>query len=217
MRSPSPPPRRAARRPRAANPRGDGPLLRDEIVAATIRLLEELGEDEALSLRAVAREVGVAATSVYLHFADRDALLAAVMEACYERLMQAAEQAELAGRDPVEQLRARVLAYASWAQDHVGLYKLLHESTLHMRKDLPFMRQSGERVAAAVRRCMDAELAPPGDPVIIAMDLRTAVHGMLSSRFNQPHIAWPPLTEQLDRFLTKLVGTPSPGKRSRRS
>jgi hypothetical protein len=42
--------------------------------------------------------------------------------------------------------------------------------------------------------------------------LRTAVIGMLSLRINEPDLLWPPLAEQADRFLAKLVGlTPSPG------
>ena len=53
---------------------------------------------------------------------------------------------------------------------------------------------------------MDAGVASPGDAATVALDLRTAVIGMLSLRINEPDLPWPPFPEQADRFLSKLVG-----------
>src|SRR5437879_767518 len=98
----------ARRRP---NARGQGERLREEIVSAAVRMLDELADDQALSLRAVAREVSIAATSIYLHFPDRDALVLAAMRRCHEELVQAVDKAEAAHEDdPAAQLRARILA-----------------------------------------------------------------------------------------------------------
>ncbi|MFE3229955.1 hypothetical protein [Nocardia sp. NPDC059228] len=44
----------------------------------------------------------------------------------------------------------------------------------------------------AVQRCMDANLAPIDDATMVAIDLRTAVNGMLSQRINEPDMPWPP-------------------------
>ena len=51
-------------------------------------------------------------------------------------------------------------------------------------------------------------VAPRGDAETVSLDLRTAVHGAVSLRVNQPELPWPPLDEQVDRFLVKLVGVP---------
>jgi hypothetical protein len=51
-----------------------------------------------------------------------------------------------------------------------------------------------------------AEFAPADDAAVVSLDLRAAVHGAVSMRVNQPHLPWPPLEEQVDRFLAKLVG-----------
>jgi AcrR family transcriptional regulator len=194
------------RRPRGRNPRGQGERLREDVLAATLRMLDALGNDQALSLRAVAREIGVAATSVYLHFPDRDALVLAALERCHRDLMSAAERAEAAADGPVAQLRARVLVLGAWAAEHPGLYKVLHESTVNQRADTSFREELGRATAAAVRRCMDAGVAPEDDAYEVALDLRAAVHGAVSLRVNQPGLDWPPLEEQVDRFLRKLVG-----------
>ncbi|MFI9255793.1 TetR/AcrR family transcriptional regulator [Streptomyces sp. NPDC053069] len=195
------------RQRRGRNPRGQGERLREEVVAAALRMLDELGDDQALSLRAVAREVNVAATSVYLHFPDRDALVLAALERCHQDLMIAVQQAELAESDPVAQLRARTLVLGAWAHDHPGLYKVLHESTLNQRADMRFKEELGRTTTAAVQRCMDAGLAPADDASTVALDLRAAVHGAVSMRVNQSDQHWPPLEDQVDRFLRKLVGT----------
>lgn len=193
---------------RGRNRRGQGERLREEIVETAVRLLDELADDQALSLRAVAREIGIAATSVYLHFADRDALVLAAMESCHRDLMEALEAAEAAESGPVARLRARMLLLGTWARSHPGLFKVLHESTLNQRVEMPFKREFGERTTEAVRRCIDAGLAPAADPATVSLDLRMAVYGAVSMRVNQPGLSWPPLEEQVGRFLTRIVGTP---------
>ncbi|MFJ2828003.1 TetR/AcrR family transcriptional regulator [Streptomyces sp. NPDC087263] len=205
----STPARKTARAaPRGRNPRGQGERLRAEIVEAALRLLDELADDQALSLRAVAREVGIAATSVYIHFADRDALVLAALEQCHAGLLRAVDDAESGAADPVAALRARTALLGAWSREHPGLYKVLHESTLNRRTDMSFRGEMAERTTAAIRRCMDAGLAPRDDAETVSLDLRTAVHGAVSTRVNQPELPWPPLEEQVDRFLVKLVGVP---------
>lgn len=200
---------------RRPNVRGQGDRLRDEIVTAAVRMLDELADDEALSLRAVARAVHIAATSVYLHFPDRDALVLAAMRRCHEDLVRAGDEASAAEKGPGARLRARILAGARWAEEHPGLYKVLHESTVHRRLGMPFKEVMVQRTVDDVRACMDAGVAPADDPTTVAIDLRTAVNGMLSQRINEPDLPWPPAEEQLDRFLTKLVGLPAPRRRRR--
>jgi AcrR family transcriptional regulator len=191
---------------RRPNARGQGELLREEIVTAAVRMLDELADDEALSLRAVAREVSIAATSVYLHFPDRDALVLAAMQRCHEELVGTGDAAAAQAPDPATALRARILTQAAWAREHPGLYKVLHESKVHRRLGMPFKEIMVARTIEAVQACMDADLAPTDDAATVAIDLRTAVNGMLAQRINEPDLPWPPAIEQVDRFLVKLVG-----------
>jgi AcrR family transcriptional regulator len=197
-------------RPRRPNARGQGEQLREEIISAAVQMLDDLADDEALSLRAVARAVSVSPTSVYLYFPDRDTLVLAAMRRCHEGMLQAADEAEAAHEDPASRLRARILAQAAWAQRHPGLYKVMHESKVSRGPGMPFKEVLLARTTAGVQRCMDAGAAPPGDAAAVALDLRTAVIGMLSLRINEPGLPWPPLAEQADRFLTKLVGLAPP-------
>jgi AcrR family transcriptional regulator len=63
---------------RTRNPRGEGGRLREEIVAAASRLIEEKGE-EAVTLRAIARSAGITAPSIYAYFEDLDEVLEAMV------------------------------------------------------------------------------------------------------------------------------------------
>ena len=136
--------------PRRPNARGQGERLREEIISAAAKMLGDLADDEALSLRAVARAVSISPTSVYLYFPDRDALVAAAMERCHAEMLQAADEAGAAHQDPALGLRARILAQAAWVQDHPGLYKVMHESKVGM----PFKEAASTRNTAAVQRCI---------------------------------------------------------------
>ncbi|RYF62338.1 MAG: TetR/AcrR family transcriptional regulator, partial [Cytophagaceae bacterium] len=53
-----------SRSTRARNPRGSGARLRGEIVAAAATLIARTGSDQAVTLRSVAREVGISAPSI---------------------------------------------------------------------------------------------------------------------------------------------------------
>ncbi|WP_329047432.1 TetR/AcrR family transcriptional regulator [Amycolatopsis sp. NBC_01488] len=71
---------------RARSRRGEGDRLKADVLAAVNRLLAEWGDHEKLTMRAVAKEVGVAAPTIYLHFADKTELVWAALADKYEQL-----------------------------------------------------------------------------------------------------------------------------------
>jgi AcrR family transcriptional regulator len=113
------------RRPRS--PRGQGDRLRRELIDAAGEMLENGVSEESLSLRAVARAVGVSAMTPYLHFADRGALLTAVYDERLRDLTVELAAAAGAGRSANAAARLRALAdvYVSYGRSHPGPYRLL--------------------------------------------------------------------------------------------
>ncbi|MES4891849.1 TetR/AcrR family transcriptional regulator [Streptomyces sp. NPDC096012] len=83
-----------------------------------------------LSLRAVARELGMVSSAVYRYFPSRDELLTALIIDAYDSLGEAAEQAGDAARDaaPVERWTAVCEAVRSWALAHPHEYALIYGS-----------------------------------------------------------------------------------------
>ncbi|WP_157877982.1 TetR/AcrR family transcriptional regulator, partial [Streptomyces torulosus] len=114
---------------RVPNARGEGERLRQEILGAATRILEESGREDALSLRGVAREVGISAPSVYRHFKNKADLVTTVLDDTYHALAvamsEAGESAAAAGAGPWERVRATVTAYRRFAIDKPRRYRLM--------------------------------------------------------------------------------------------
>src|SRR5258705_679399 len=83
-----------------------------------------------LSLRAVAREVGMVSSAIYRYFPSRDELLTALIVDAFDAVGLAAERAD-ASRD-ADDIRGRWLAVATavrrWALDHPHQYALVYGS-----------------------------------------------------------------------------------------
>lgn len=89
------------------------------ITAAGRRLIERDGLD-ALSMRNVAAELDTAATSLYRHVADRDALLLAILED-----IAAGLPVEVAGRTPRARLQRRLVAAHDYMAGYVWVLHIL--------------------------------------------------------------------------------------------
>jgi AcrR family transcriptional regulator len=82
----------------------------------------------ALSLRAVARDVGMVSSAVYRYFPSRDALLTALLVECYDELGDAVELADVAvdRTDHAGRWLAACRAARSWCVAHPGEFALLY-------------------------------------------------------------------------------------------
>ncbi|MEY9872471.1 AcrR family transcriptional regulator [Streptacidiphilus sp. MAP12-33] len=92
---------------------------------------KQLAEEGAqrLSLRAVARELGMASSALYRYFPSRDDLLTALILDAYNALGERAEKAvaaDGAAEDPRAQWRALCRSVRDWAKEHPHEYALLY-------------------------------------------------------------------------------------------
>ncbi|WP_422772384.1 TetR/AcrR family transcriptional regulator [Plantactinospora sp. WMMC1484] len=102
--------------------------LRSALLAAAERSLRAHGEEQ-LSLRELAREIGVSHAAPRRHFPDRQALLDALAEAGFERLYTRLRAAcTEAGDDFLPRLRATVAAYIRFATEDAALLELMFTS-----------------------------------------------------------------------------------------
>ncbi|GAA2248671.1 TetR/AcrR family transcriptional regulator [Herbiconiux moechotypicola] len=114
---------------RSARARARDQITAEILAAARIRLAAE--GPAGLSLRAVARDVGMVSSAVYRYFASRDELLTALLVLAYDDLGLAAERADATVADRSD-LGARWLvslrAVRRWALANPGDYALLYGS-----------------------------------------------------------------------------------------
>ena len=102
-----------------------------EIVAVARELLESEGA-EGLTMRELARRLGIQAPSLYKHFPDKEALETAIIATGFEESAEAFEDAVRS--NPSRPLEAIGDAYRTFARAHPHLYRLMHERPL--RRDL---------------------------------------------------------------------------------
>jgi AcrR family transcriptional regulator len=198
---------------RKPNRRGEGNRLREDLIAAAAELVE-LDGAAALSLRRAARVVGIAPTSVYLHFPDLDHLVAAVMDRGFEQLTVATASAAAETTDAAEELRQRCRAYCLFGLSHPRLYEAMFQvplpASFAVTVDQTPGRRSFENLVAAVRRCIDAGAAPAhDDPFRLASLIWAGEHGLVLARLARPTFPWAPIDVLIDEMVDRLLGVPA--------
>jgi AcrR family transcriptional regulator len=184
---------------RKRNPRGEGERLRASLIEATGELLLEHGDADRLSIRAVTARAGVSPTALYLQFAGMDELLQAVSDEAFEDLggyMRAALQDQ--GEDPRARLQAIGEAYVSFAEQRPGHYRILFATPgRDGRKELlgPEDKGVGKEVFDLLLASTADCLAEGTDPMPVAIQLWTTLHGYVSLREVMPGIPWPGVTD----------------------
>jgi AcrR family transcriptional regulator len=189
--------------------RGEGEKLREQILEAGERLLIETGDEEAVTIRAVAEAVGVTPPSVYLHFADKDELLFAICERHFAQLDRVTEEAAAGSDDLLESLARRGRAYIRFGIEHPEQYRILFmRPPSHTPESFQVDRL---RDAAAfghlvehVSKCVQTGLID-GDPLLVSLGLWAVVHGLTSLLISKPEFPWPDLDVMIDHVCRTTI------------
>ena len=201
-------PSRTTTRRRRPSRRGEGGALRDEIIQAASDLLTETDDTSAVSLRAVARRVGIATTSIYLHFDDLAQLLEAVSVARFgEFAAYLIDVRDHSGPDPVDRISATLQAYVRYGHDNPGSYAVMFSVDRGPDAPLqPIGLNSFEVLATEVTAALNA---PAGDPEahLLAVSLWTFCDGLVHLHASRPHFPWPDLNHQIDYTTRRLLAT----------
>jgi AcrR family transcriptional regulator len=189
-------PTTASRRPRAR--KGEGAALREEILAATERLLLETGSAGAVSIRAVADRVGVTPPSIYRHFADKNDLIFEVCAGHFRALDEFLARAIKDVDDPVDRLRAMGLAYMRFGLANPEPYRILFMTPADDTPDeyrVVVLRDNAafDLVRRCAQECIDAGRFRPSftDAYRLAIGFWARVHGLTSLLIAKPQFPWP--------------------------
>lgn len=184
-------------------PRGRGAELRGEVLQAATDLLAETGDLAAVSVRAVAQRVGVSVPSIYLHFADKQALIDAVCEEVFEALHLRMRAAAEGAPDPFQALRAQGVAYVRFAlenPEHYRIVMMLKHTPSEESVDAAIAGGAFAYLVDSVRACVE-EGVFTGDPVEVALGLWAAAHGVAALVVAKPYFPWPDLDAFVDRTI----------------
>ncbi len=184
--------------------------LTDKILVAARELLLSQGV-AGLSMRNLAAKVGYSATAIYSYFADKNAVLRALLDADCGALRRALDDAAVEP-DPVERLRKFGRAYVEFGLRNPGHYRVLMmtEAVPGVMDDNPSRGDPAQDAYALLRQAAaDAlragRLRPEfTDADQLAQLIWAGVHGIVSLSLNlgrEPWFNWRPVEETAHRLI----------------
>lgn len=148
--------------------------LRNALLAAGRALLEE-GGPTALSMREIARRVGVSAPAAYHHFSGLDDIAVALAERGFAEL---AERLQAAPSNAKGQLAPAGMAYVAFARENPGLYRLMFGEGFHTAFAADDRIRSLRSAAYEVLKAGLSKRLPPDEIGTAALFLWSLTHGL---------------------------------------
>jgi AcrR family transcriptional regulator len=187
-----------------------GRSTRTQLLEVATELFAERGFENT-PVELVLERAGVSKGSLYHHFASKEALFEAVLDAVEARVARATLEASAGTEDPIEGLRAACRAWLALASDPVVRQIVLLDApaVLDWRK----WREIDERHAfGLLKRAVEATPAGKGDRVpaeVLAHVLLASIIeiAMLIARSDTPRKALTSGERALDRLLAGMLGS----------
>lgn len=158
--------------------------LKDRIIETARQVLLSDGYRN-FSLRKIARELGVSATSIYLHFENRDDLVHTLMENAIERLNNRLEKSIATASDPISKLEALAHEYVDFALGHPREYQIIYlisseEMTRYPKEKFRKARRGYEIVMSVLEQGVESGLIAEKKPRLAAYTFWAQLHGVMS-------------------------------------
>lgn len=157
--------------------------LREALLEAARETLAETGP-AGLSLREVARRAGVSPGAPYRHFADREALLAAVATDGFRAFGAALAEAGEGAPDPLERLRRLGVAYVRFATAHPERFRVMFGDSIPDVSAHPELEEAAHSASvhlrSAVTDSLEGGLLAGDGPQLPALVSWALVHGLAS-------------------------------------
>jgi AcrR family transcriptional regulator len=179
--------------------------LKEALISAGLEILTEKGI-EGLSLRSVAKRIGVSHAAPYNHFPDKQALLAAMSTAGHEKFHQTLlETFEKLKNTSPEIIVEIGWAYLQFAQEDPSRFKLMFSGALEEERNHPaYMEISGKSITLFEEIIVFCQLKgqlPSGRVDHLAIKLWSSVHGfatlMLENQFPPQYLQGEDIKELL--------------------
>ncbi len=183
--------------------------LRRALLDAALDLVNEAGP-RGLTLRGAARRAEVSPSAPYRHFADREALLAALATEGFDALAEELAAIDRAEPDPVERVLRLGAEYVRFATQHRARYRVMFGDEIPDRRAHPELHEASRRVFGYLEGAVDdAHRAGSiaGEPREVTLLCWSMVHGLSSlildgqARVGDEPAAIRALTERLGRLL----------------
>ncbi|MFB9311089.1 AcrR family transcriptional regulator [Agromyces hippuratus] len=185
--------------------------LRQTLLERAWATIDDAGLD-ALSMRQLARDVGVSHGASARHFADRTALLDAIAVEGFARMNETLATAVASEATFAGQLRAAGFAYIGFAVEHPAILDLMYKAKHHPDASPELVRLSRASMAVVVELVGEAQArgeVRPGDVERQSLVVFAAVHGVAALATDDllDGVPWRDAAEAtIDAVLGSLAG-----------
>jgi len=158
--------------------------LREEILEVSKEILIEDGFSK-MSMRKIAKRADITATSIYLHFKNKDDLLLALIEESIENLKKALMDVIDPSKDLIRQLEDLAETYIDYALKHPEEYQVIYmvrpeEMPKYPKEKFKNIRSTYELLADIISNGKKNELIEVESSLISAYTLWAQLHGVVS-------------------------------------
>ena len=183
--------------------------LRNEILEVSRDLLVEHGFGK-LSMRNIAKRANVTATSIYLHFDNKDDLLLTLIEKSIEHLKENLIREINSSKDLIQQLEDLAMAYIRFALEHPQEYEIIYmvrpeEMPRYPKEKFQQIRSAYELLAEIIEEGQKKELIDVENSKISAYTLWAQLHGVVSVILSKRLDTRIPQEEFIDQAIEHII------------
>ena len=163
--------------------------LREEILDVSKEILIREGFSK-MSMRRIAKQANVSATSIYLHFKNKDDLLLTLIEESIDNLKSALIEVLDSSADLINQLELIAHRYVDYALKNPQEYEIIYmvrpeEMPKYPKEKFRDVRSAYELIAEIIREGERKEHIEVEDSLISAYTLWAQIHGVVSVILNK--------------------------------
>jgi AcrR family transcriptional regulator len=193
--------------------------LRRALVDAALELVKEQGPS-GITLREAARRAGVTHAAPYRHFADKEALLAAVAEEGFLRLRETIAES-VKDVEPAMRLESIGVAYVRFARQNPSQFRVMFGSQVGDKRRYESLTQADQAVfdllSESIRSAQDPNAIAPTDPARMGMIAWSMLHGVAALVVDGQMERAGVRDEQIDDFARRVARTANAGLKAWRT
>ncbi|MBO6525304.1 MAG: TetR/AcrR family transcriptional regulator [Balneolaceae bacterium] len=168
---------------------GEELSLREKILDTSRHFLFTKGYS-SLSMRKIAKEIGVSATSIYLYFENKDHLVHTLIEESVEELSRAIEQSAAQKISTIDKFEAIIRAYVEFAMSYSEKYQVIYvmlssEMSRYPKEKFRKARRGYALLESVIKKGIEEGLMELDEPQIAAYSIWAQLHGVISVVLNQ--------------------------------
>jgi len=185
--------------------------MRQEILDAARELFADEGY-ESVSMRKIAEKIEYSPTTIYLYFEDKSAVLFALCQETFSRLVEANQKLSQDVSDPLECLTKGLKGYIRFGLKYPNDYKVtfvMHPPDIHKHMQPKMEDSMGMRafsfITTLVQACVEEGKFKPVDVELTSQALWAACHGITSLLIVHTRFPWADHQKLIDQVVDTMI------------